>query len=201
MQAEMKISSFELTFIPLAMLMLVSCSATTAPSDSTTKSPVQANSTSLVLSDGITVTQNELDASKKYLPRLKEIDPDASPDSIEVAGNILQLGSPSEKFKNDGTMQAIMNSLGELKTDKDIISLIKINKAINQNELAKGDKKNNWLCRLTRSTIWLSSVRGSLMHNEPGSKILSAAKSALAPLDDTENRDFAGMENFQRGLK
>lgn len=193
--------------MPLAILLLVSCSGAKVPSDSvsernqTNKTPVTANSTSLVLADGITITKAELEESKKYIENIKELVPDASADSIVVAKKILQLGAPAEKFKNDGTMQAIMTFLDELKTDSDLISLIKINKAISDKEFALGESKNKWLCRLTRSTIWLSAVRGSLMHKESGSKILGEAKSALAPLDETERRDFVGLENYQRGLK
>jgi len=190
---------------PLAMLLLASCTVAKAPSNGANtqahKTPVTANTTSLVLADGITITKAELEGKDKYLDSLDKLVPDASPNALSAAKSILQLGAPAEKFKNDGTMQAIMNHLDELKTDTDIISLIKINKAVSDNEFALGDKKNVWLCRLTRSTMWLCAVRGSLMHGEQGSSVLSEAKSALAPLDTTEERDFAGMEKYQHELK
>ncbi len=91
--------------------------------------------------------------------------------------------------------------MGELETDSDLISLAKINKAISDKEMALSDAKNKWLCRLTRSTIWLCSVRGSLMHGEQGSRVLTQTKAVLAPLDATEERDFAGMEKWQHTLK
>ncbi len=207
MQAAMKTSNSRWVLMSLAILLLASCSGAKEPSDSvsgsnqTNKSPITAKSTSLVLADGITVTKTELEGSKKYIENIKKLVPDASADSVVVAQKILQLGAPAEKFKNDGTMQAIMTFLDELKTDSDLICLIRINKAISDKEFALGESKNNWLCRLTRSTIWLSAVRGSLMRKESGSKILLQAKSALAPLDGTETRDFAGLESYQRGLK
>lgn len=204
----MRISNSKWVLMPLAMLLLASCTVAKAPTSSSTNlssnsppSAVAAPVTSLVLADGITVTQAELDARTKYIDSLDKILPDASPKALFVEKQILQLGSPAEKFKNDGTMQAIMSYMGELKTDSDLISLAKINKAINDKEMALGDAKNKWLCRLTRSTIWLCSVRGSLMHGEQGAKILTETKAALAPLDATEERDFAGMEKWQHTLK
>lgn len=198
----MKTSNFSRILIPLAISLLASCSGAKITDQSTSQQAVtRTESSSLVLSDGITVTKGELDGRDKYLGHLKELAPDATPAAIAAEEKILGLGSPAEKFKNDGTMQAIMSYLDDLKTDADLISLIKINKAISDKEYAFGESKNKWICRLTRSTMWLCSVRGSLMHKDSGAKVLSEAKSALAPLDATEERDFTGMENYQRGLK
>lgn len=198
----MKTSSSRQILIPLACLLLASCSGAKSTGNSDNKQIVSKPlSQSLVLADGITVTKEELDGRNKYLGHLKELAPDATPAAIAATEKILELGSPAEKFKNDGTMQAIMSNLDGLKTDTDWISLIRINKAISDKEYALGESKNKWICRLTRSTMWLCSVRGSLMHKDSGAKILAEAKSALAPLDATEERDFTGMENYQRGLK
>lgn len=199
--AAMRILNSKRVLMPLFILLLASCSVTKAPTNATKNSPVISTGTSLVLADGITVTQAELDGKSKYIDTLDEILPDASPKALLVEKQILQLGSPAEKFKNDGTMQAIMSYMSELKTDSDLISLAKINKAISDKEMALGDAKNKWLCRLTRSTIWLCAVRGSLMHGEQGTNVLTQTKTALAPLDTTEERDFAGMEKWQHGLK
>lgn len=197
----MRILSSKLILMPIAIIALSSCSVAKAPTNAKINSPVTAPVTSLVLADGITVTQAELDGRNKYIESVDKLLPDASPKAILVEKQILQLGSPAEKFKNDGTMQAIMNYMSELKTDGDLISLAKINKAISDKEMALGDAKNKWLCRLSRSTIWLCAVRGSLMHGEQGKNVLTQTKAALAPLDQTEERDFAGMEKWQHGLK
>lgn len=183
-----------------------------------------------VIADGIAISAKEIAGKKYYIDALDkalqelEIKPVGNPLSDEfgislhklvaqssisteekknvltVQSKILQLGAETKSLKNDQIMQSILGFLEQIKTNDELILLIQLNEKINDHALNMGEPTNEWICRLTRSTIWLCAIKAGFVRGEKGVEILKIARSALSPLSGSETKDFVDLEARQEKL-